>query len=101
MIPEGCEAELLRALAEMPFLDRLEMVEVSGWSRGAVYGAVEKLQTRAGSAHRRSMPPTPCPRREGSTSPPPGCAASRKRRAFHVDELVRQCAPSPPSGGAA
>ena len=45
MRPEGCEAELLRALAEMPFLDRLEMVEVSGWSRGAVYGAVEKLQT--------------------------------------------------------
>ena len=41
----GCEAELLRLLAEMPFLDRLELVEVSGWSRGAVYGAVEKLET--------------------------------------------------------
>ena len=45
MRPGGCEAELLRLLAEMPFLDRLEMAEVSGWSRGAVYGAVEKLES--------------------------------------------------------
>ena len=29
----------------MPFLDRLEMVAVCGWSRGAVYEAVEKLET--------------------------------------------------------
>ena len=45
MRPGGCKAELLRLLAEMPFLDRLEMVEMSGWSRGAVYGAVEKLES--------------------------------------------------------
>ena len=45
MKPGGCEEELLRALAEMPFLDRLEMVAVSGWSRGAVYEAVEKLES--------------------------------------------------------
>ncbi|MDE2844977.1 MAG: replication-relaxation family protein [Chloroflexota bacterium] len=45
MRPGGCETELLRVLAGMPFLDRLEMVEVSGWSRGAVYGAVEKLES--------------------------------------------------------
>ena len=45
MRPGGCEAEILCLLAEMPFLDRLELVEVSGWSRGAVYGAVEKLET--------------------------------------------------------
>ena len=44
MRPEGCEAELLRALASMPFLDRLEMVAVTGWSRGAVYEAVDKLE---------------------------------------------------------
>ena len=43
MRTEGCEADLLRALASMPFLDRTEMVAVSGWSRGAVYEAVEKL----------------------------------------------------------
>ena len=45
MKPGGCEEELLRALAEMPFLDRLEMVAVSGWSRGAVYEAVERLES--------------------------------------------------------
>ncbi len=44
MRPGGCEAELLRLLAGMPFLDRLEMVELSGWSRGGVYGAVERLE---------------------------------------------------------
>ena len=35
MRPEGCEADLLRILASMPFLDRQEMVAVSGWSRAA------------------------------------------------------------------
>ena len=45
MRPEGCEPDLLRALASMPFLGRLEMVAVSGWSRGAVYEAVEKLES--------------------------------------------------------
>ncbi len=48
MSPEGCEADLLRILASMPFLDRQEMVAVSGWSRAAVYEAVEKLEA-AGS----------------------------------------------------
>ncbi len=28
----------------MPFLDRLEMVAVSGWSRGAVYGSIEAIE---------------------------------------------------------
>ena len=45
MRPEGCEPDLLRALASMPFLDRLEMVAVTGWSRGAVYEAVERLES--------------------------------------------------------
>ena len=45
MRPEGCEADMLRALASMPFLNRLEMVAVTGWSRGAVYEAVEKLES--------------------------------------------------------
>ena len=44
MRPEGCEADLLRAMAWMPFLQRQEMVAVSGWSRGAVYEAVQKLE---------------------------------------------------------
>ena len=38
------DAELLRLLADMPFLDRLEVVAVSGWSRGGVYGAVRRLE---------------------------------------------------------
>ena len=40
----GGKGELLRRLAAMPFLDRLEMVAVSGWSRGAVYEAVKWLE---------------------------------------------------------
>ncbi len=38
------DGELLRLLADMPFLDRLEAVAVSGWSRGGVYGAVHRLE---------------------------------------------------------
>ena len=44
MRPEGYEARLLRALASMPFLDRTEMVAVTGRFRGAVYEAVERLE---------------------------------------------------------
>ena len=46
MSTAGCEGELLRRLASMPFLDRLDMAAVSGWSRGAVYAAVEGLEAR-------------------------------------------------------
>ena len=45
----GCQGEALRRLAEMPFLDRLELAAVSGWSTGAVYGAVQRLE-RGGMA---------------------------------------------------
>ena len=48
MRPAAREPELLRALASMPFLDRLELAAVAGRSRGAVYEAVERLE-RAGS----------------------------------------------------
>ena len=43
MRPAGCEAEMLRALAEMPFIDRTDLAAVTGWSRGAVHGAVAGL----------------------------------------------------------
>ena len=43
MRPQGCEPDLLRAMASTPFLDRTEMVAVSGWSRAAVYEAVDRL----------------------------------------------------------
>ncbi len=41
-----CEADALRRLADMPFLDRLELAALTGWSRGAVYQAVGKLEER-------------------------------------------------------
>ncbi len=44
MRPAARERELLRALAAMPFLDRLELAAVAGCSRGAVYEAVARLE---------------------------------------------------------
>ena len=38
------ERDLLALLGEAPFLDRLEAAALSGWSRGAVYGAMESLR---------------------------------------------------------
>ena len=46
MTPERCEADALRRLADMPFLDRLELAAFTGWSRGAVYDAVSRLENR-------------------------------------------------------
>ncbi|MDE2780343.1 MAG: hypothetical protein OXI91_11810 [Chloroflexota bacterium] len=43
MRPAGCEAQILRALAEMPFLDRTGLAAITGRSRGAVHGAVASL----------------------------------------------------------
>ena len=88
MKPEGCEAELLRALAEMPFLDRLEMVEVSGWSRGAVYGAVEKLETGGFCAPAlHSADPLPPTRRFHLTAA--GLRRLAEEEGVSLDELVR------------
>ena len=44
MRPAPLEREVLRRLAEMPFLDRLELAAVTGWSRGAVYRGVGRLE---------------------------------------------------------
>ena len=44
MRPEGLDAQLLRALADMPFLNRQEMVAVTGRSKGAVHEAAERMQ---------------------------------------------------------
>ena len=40
----NCEEHLLRSLTVMPFIDRLELAAISGWSRGAVYGGVRRLE---------------------------------------------------------
>ena len=55
------EADTLRLLSHMPFIDRLEAVAVSGWSRGAVYRAVEGLEREGLAAsvpHASEMTPT-------------------------------------------
>ena len=89
MRPERCEAELLRLLAEMPFLDRLEMVEVSGWSRGAVYGAVEKLETGGycASALHAADPLPPTRRFHLSAA---GLGRLAEEEGLAVEELVRR-----------
>ena len=40
----GGKRELVRRLAAMPFLDRLEMAALSGWSQSAVYEAARQLE---------------------------------------------------------
>ena len=98
MRPEGCEADLFRALAWMPFLDRQEMVAVSGWSRAAVYEAVQKLETGEFCASvLHAVDPFPPARR--FHPPPPGCAGSPGKR---TGPSTSWCAPVPSrrSGGA-
>ena len=48
-LPIQGQAELLRLLAQMPFLDRLETAALAGRSRGGVYGAAARLE-KAGLA---------------------------------------------------
>ena len=50
MRPVSSEKELLRALASMPFLDRLELAAVTGWSRGAAYQGARRLEGRGYAA---------------------------------------------------
>ena len=40
----GCQSDALRRLADMPFLDRLELAALAGRSRGAVYQTVSRLE---------------------------------------------------------
>ena len=82
------ERDLLRLLAAMPFLDRLEMVAVSGWSRGAVYASVEPLE-QAGLAvsiaHASDLIP---PTRRYSLSVS-GLRQLAREDGVTVDELLR------------
>ena len=40
----GGAGDLLRRLTDMPFLDRLELVAISGWSRDTVYRGLHRLE---------------------------------------------------------
>ena len=88
MRPAGCEGELLRRLASMPFLDRLELVAVSGWSRGSVYAGVEGLEAGGFAAsvpHAAGLiPPT---RRFHLTAA--GLHRLARDEGLTVDELLR------------
>ena len=90
MRTEACEGELLRRLAAMPFLDRLEMVAVSGRSRGAVYEAVGKLE-KAGLAASipHAAPLIPPTRRYHLTAA--GLHRLARDESMTVDELLRDC----------
>ncbi len=46
MIPAGCETDILRRLAEMPFLDRLELVLLCRRARSAVYACMGRMSER-------------------------------------------------------
>ena len=98
MRPEGCEADLLRILASMPFLDRQEMVAVSGWSRAAVYEAVEKLEAAGSCASvLHSADPFPPARRFHLTAAGLSRLADEEDRP--LEALLRVPVPSPRSGG--
>ena len=88
MRPEGCEADLLRALSWMPFLDRMEMVTVCGWSRAAVYEAVQKLEDGGFCASvLHSVDPFSQSRRFHLTAA--GLRRLADEEGMSVDELVR------------
>lgn len=90
MRPDGCEHELLRRLASMPFLDRLEMAAVSGRSRGAVYEAVDRVE-RDGlvAAIPHSSPLIPPTRRYCLTTA--GLHRLARDEGTTVDELLVRC----------
>ena len=90
MRPEACETELLRRLAAMPFLDRPEMVAVSGRSRGAVYETVKKLEIGglvASVPH--ATPLIPSTRRYCLTAA--GLHRLAREEGMTVDELLARC----------
>ncbi len=82
------DGELLGLLARMPFLDRLEAAIFSGWSRGAVYGAMSRMED-AGliSAVPHATSITAATRRFHLTSA--GLACLAQREGTTVDELLR------------
>ena len=82
-----CQEELLGHLAAMPFLDRLELVAVSGWSRGSVYESVEKFEVEGLAAsvpHATDV--TPPTRRFYLT--PSGLHRLARVEGMTVDELL-------------
>ena len=90
MRPEACETELLRRLASMPFLDRLEMAAVSGRSRGAVYEAVRKLESGRLIASVPHASPIISPTRRYCLTAA-GLHRLARDEGMTVDELLTRC----------
>ena len=91
MKPLGeCAAEALRRLAAMPFLDRLDLAAVSGWSRGAVYAALAELE-RGGLVESLSHASelTAPARRFCLTAD--GLSTLARSEGMAVDELLAKC----------
>ena len=89
MRTEGCEAQTLRALASMPFLDRTEMVAVTGWSKAAVHEAVDKLDSGgfcAAVPHATALFPSPTQRFHLTAA---GLGRLAEEEEASLDELVR------------
>ena len=87
MIPAGCDTDILRRLAEMPFLDWLELAAVTGWSRGAVYEAIAKLTAwRMVDAIPHASPLIPPVRRYCLTAS--GLRRLASTQAMSLDELL-------------
>jgi len=88
MRPEGLDAHLLRALADMPFLNRQEMVPITGRSRGAVHDAIGGLESSGLCASvLHAVDPFPPSRRFHLTNA--GLRHLADREDTLVEELVR------------
>lgn len=90
MRPEACEGEILRRLAAMPFLDRLEMAAVSGRSRGAVYEAVGRLEHAGLVASIQHAAQLLSPTRRYCLTAS-GLHRLARQEGRTVDELLRDC----------
>ena len=100
MRTEGCEAQTLRALASMPFLDRTEMVAVTGWSKAAVHEAVDRLDSGgfcAAVPHATALFPSSTQRFHLTAAGLRRLAEEEETRPWTTSSAT---APYPPSGGA-
>ena len=88
MRPAAMETELLRLLAEMPFLDRVDLAAVTGCSRGAVYEGVQRLeQDTVVDSIPHAGPLTPATRRYCLTAE--GLRRLAKLEGVPVEDLLR------------
>ena len=88
MMLTACETGLLRRLAETPFADRLELAALSGWSRGAVYAAMDNLKERGmADAIPHATPLLPLTRRYYLTTL--GLHGVAEIEGIALDELLR------------